>query len=205
MAKLKAPLLSLGATQQLGKTLVYFPWKGLNVVREYVIPANPKTAGQVTQRGYVTAGVLMVHTAQALVANALIAIDVLAYALLANQEASPRTWFNQFVKQYCDQHVAALQCAVFRDMVIAPGAAGVLDVDIEWTPEGVNDITAATWFYGTSPSALIYSVVATIAAGRATDSIAGLTTGQKYYVQLRPTAHADFVGVKSGIYHGVAG
>lgn len=205
MAKLKAPLLSLGATQQLGKTLVYFPWKGLNVVREYIIPANPKTSGQTTQRGYITAAVAMVHAAQGLAAQPLAAVDIIAYALLANQEASPRTWFNQFVKQYADQHVAALQCAIFRDMVIASGGAGELDVDLEWTPEGVNDITTATWFYGTSPSALIYSVAATIAAGRATDSLTGLTTGVKYYVQLRPTAHADFVGVRSGIYHGVAG
>ena len=205
MAKLKAPLLSMGATQQLGKTLVYFPWKGLNVVREYVVPANPKTALQVTQRGYITAAVLMVHTAQALAALNLAAVDIIAYTLLANQRATPRTWFNEFVKMYADQHVGGLQCAIFRDMVIAPGAAGVLDVDLEWTPEGVNDITTANWHYGTTPTALIYTVAATIVAGRATDSLAGLTTGVKYYVQLRATAHADFVGVRSGIYHGRAG
>ncbi|GAH96000.1 unnamed protein product, partial [marine sediment metagenome] len=37
MAKLKGPLFSLGASQQLGKALVFFGWKGLDVVREYVI------------------------------------------------------------------------------------------------------------------------------------------------------------------------
>lgn len=205
MAKLKAPLLSMGASQQLGKTLVFFPWKGLNVVREYVVPANPQTAGQVTQRGYVTAAVAMVHAAQALAANPLAAVDIISYALLANQQASPRTWFNEFVKQYVNQHVSSLKGAIFRDMVIATGAANQLDVDVEWTKEGANDITAATWYFGTSPTALIYTQAATIAAGRATDSLTGLTTGQKYYVQLRPSVHADFVGVRSGIYHGVAG
>src|SRR3989304_5419175 len=45
MAKLKAPLLSFGASGKLADTLVYFPWKGLAVVRSYVIPANPNTAG----------------------------------------------------------------------------------------------------------------------------------------------------------------
>jgi len=49
MAKLKAPLMSLGASGALGKALVFFGWKGLDVVREYVIPANPKTTAQNTQ------------------------------------------------------------------------------------------------------------------------------------------------------------
>jgi len=42
VSKLKAPLLSLGASGQIGKSLVFFGWKGLDVVREYVIPSNTK-------------------------------------------------------------------------------------------------------------------------------------------------------------------
>src|SRR3989304_1243517 len=57
MAKLKAPLLSFGASGKLADTLVYFPWKGLAVVRSYVIPANPNSAGQQTQRGIPTGAV----------------------------------------------------------------------------------------------------------------------------------------------------
>lgn len=52
MAILKAPLLSFGASGKIADTLVHFTWKGLNVVREHVIPANPRTAAQQTQRGY---------------------------------------------------------------------------------------------------------------------------------------------------------
>jgi len=50
MAIARTPLLSFGATGKLAKTLVFFPWKGLDVVREYVIPTNPNTAAQATQR-----------------------------------------------------------------------------------------------------------------------------------------------------------
>ena len=60
MAKLKAPLLSFGASGAIAKSLVYFPWKGLNVVREYVIPSNPKSTLQVTQRGYLAAAVAVI-------------------------------------------------------------------------------------------------------------------------------------------------
>ena len=48
-AKVEGPLFSLEARGQVGKALVYFPWKGRHVVRGYVSPANPKSALQ----GYV--------------------------------------------------------------------------------------------------------------------------------------------------------
>lgn len=52
MARVWAPLFGLDARGQLGKAIVYTMWKGINVVRRYIIPHNPKTADQVTQRGY---------------------------------------------------------------------------------------------------------------------------------------------------------
>ena len=54
MAIVKAPLLSLGASGQLGKALVFGTWKGLKTVRQHVEPANPNTADQQTQRTLVT-------------------------------------------------------------------------------------------------------------------------------------------------------
>jgi len=54
MAIVKAPLLSLGASGKLAGTLVASTWKGIKTMREYVKPANPKTAAQVTQRGLFT-------------------------------------------------------------------------------------------------------------------------------------------------------
>jgi len=57
MAVVKAPLLSLGASGQLGKALVFGTWKGLKTVRQHVEPANPNTADQQTQRALVTQGV----------------------------------------------------------------------------------------------------------------------------------------------------
>lgn len=55
MAILRTPLLSFGASGKLARTLVYFSWKGLDVVREYVVPTNPNTASQQTQRTLFTA------------------------------------------------------------------------------------------------------------------------------------------------------
>lgn len=57
MAILKAPLLSLDARGQFGKSIVYSGWKGLKTARQHVVPANPQTADQTTQRDKVTSGV----------------------------------------------------------------------------------------------------------------------------------------------------
>lgn len=51
MARLTAPLLSLGASGTIGKALVYASWKGIPYARVHVIPANPKTVGQQEVRG----------------------------------------------------------------------------------------------------------------------------------------------------------
>ena len=54
MSKLTAPLLSFSASGQIAKTMVASTWKGIPYMRKYVVPANPNTAAQQTQRGYVT-------------------------------------------------------------------------------------------------------------------------------------------------------
>jgi len=46
MCKVTMPLMSGSASGQLAKAIVHFGWKGLSVVRKYVIPANPKSADQ---------------------------------------------------------------------------------------------------------------------------------------------------------------
>jgi len=50
MAKPTAPLLSFGASGQLGKTLVYGSWRGRQYVRRHVTPSNPQSAEQTVTR-----------------------------------------------------------------------------------------------------------------------------------------------------------
>lgn len=50
MALLRGALLSFGARGQIGKTLVIGAWRGITYGREYVVPANPKSTGQVATR-----------------------------------------------------------------------------------------------------------------------------------------------------------
>jgi len=198
MAKLKAPLMSLGAQGQLGKALVYFGWKGINVVREYVIPANPRTTLQITQRGYLTDIVDKVHAAQGSDTHPLTAIDIRAFALLASVVQAATTWFNQVCRDGINQLVAGLREAIFTSAVTTPGA-DQLTVEI-WNL-GIAP-TAGKFWYGTTKTALINSVDSTPVGGSNAAIITLLTTGVKYFWQFRPTAPASLVGTRSGIYYG---
>lgn len=203
MAKLKGPLFSLGASQQLGKALVFFPWKGLNVVREYVVPSNPKTSGQTTQRGYLTSAVWLIHVAQAATPSPLDEEDIMAYALLASIRPTPRTWFNELVKQCVDQLKDALTCVVWRDGHLTPGANQLTFKIANLSRIGAVP-TNGDIFWGTSKTALIHSQACTPAQIQGGQAIVGLTTGVKYYAQYRPDTPVALIGANSGIYYGVA-
>lgn len=55
MAKVTAPLLSLGATGKIAGSLVFSTWKGIKTARQLVKPANPNTTAQQSQRSLFTA------------------------------------------------------------------------------------------------------------------------------------------------------
>ena len=202
MAKLKAPLLSLGASGQIGKSLVYFPWKGLDLAREYVVPSNPKSTAQGIQRGFMIACVAAIHAAQILATNWFKEPDKIAFAAWGSIFPTPRTWFNQVVKNWIDQRVAGLRSAIYHDVTVV-AQDGAIWIRWWFTADGVNNITEGYIYYGTSKTALVNRVVASVGDGDRVDNIVdGLTNGTKYYFQFRPTVHADFVGSRSGISHG---
>jgi hypothetical protein len=51
MAKVEGPLFSLEARGKVGDAIVFFPWKGRHVVRQWLKPTNPQS----TTQGYVRA------------------------------------------------------------------------------------------------------------------------------------------------------
>lgn len=102
MAKPKAPLFGFGASGQLGKAIVYGSWKGIDVAREYVIPANPQSSSQQTQRGKMTSAVAEWHDTT----NVLSATDKLAWNRLAGVQSPPRSGFNEFCKRLIDASIA---------------------------------------------------------------------------------------------------
>jgi len=50
MAKVTGPLYSMSARGKIADAMVFFPWKGVNAVREWLIPVNKMSADQGNQR-----------------------------------------------------------------------------------------------------------------------------------------------------------
>lgn len=199
MAKLKAPLLSLGASGALGKALVFFGWKGLDVVREYVIPANPQTTLQQTQRGYLTRAVAQIHSVQARALDPMSAADITAYALWGSTFATPRTWFNQCIKNAIDQYKNGNNANYCCAMVTTPAA---LQITIRANPSG--DPAHSTNYnvhWGTSKTALINVQNITRAQLQAGIAITAMPANTKIFIQLRASAPPGAVGNRSGIYY----
>ena len=209
MAKLKAPLFSFGASGKLADALVYFGWKGINVVRQYVIPANPKTALQTTQRGYVTDAVDHIHEAQADVGNPMLSADQVAYSALASAKGKIMTWFNMAVKLWVDVMVAGNTPIIYHEGVVGDKTANSINISIRITEETPNDLSDGKFYFGTSKTNLIHSKDGTVVAGTVVnltdeDCSAFLTAGTKYYWQFRPDTGDPCEGADSGIYHFVA-
>lgn len=93
MAKVTGPLFSISATGKLSNALVYFPWKGRHVVRQWLKPANPKSADQGDQRlicGALGRSVSPIHTTSAFAADVRLFMAVGA------------TWVSEMVKYMID-------------------------------------------------------------------------------------------------------
>ena len=142
MAKLKAPLLSLGAAGAIGKSMVFFNWKGIDAVREYVIPANPKSTPQQTQRGYMIDCVAAIHAAQAVADHPFGELDQLSQALKGSLFPTPRTWFNTIVRTWLKQRVAGLRSVIYHGGEVVEGNT-TLTISSDHTADGDNEITAA--------------------------------------------------------------
>jgi len=206
MAKLKAPLMSLGASGKLGDALVFFGWKGLDVVREYVIPTNPKSAAQTTQRGYLADAVAAIHAAQGLAANPLDADDQIALALLGSTHAKPRTWFNEMVKLWNDCKVAGTTPIVYSDGGCTTPTVAAVTLIAYLNEETGSDLTAGKFYMGKTKTNLIHAVAGVVTPGVTVDltaeDISGwASAGDKIYWQFRPDALDDCEGANSGIYH----
>lgn len=154
MAKLSGPLFSLSAGGQLAKTLVYSRWKGIPDVRSYVVPSNPKSSGQQTQRGYFTDSVDAWHT------TGLTADDIEAWNRAANNAPRPQSGFNRFVGLLTDLFVAGLtpgdQAMGFQGAVTDSGT-GQVDMVVH---EGGN-AAHVNFKWGYTPTSLINTAAAT--------------------------------------------
>jgi hypothetical protein len=152
VAKVRAPLFSLEARNQLGKQIVFFPWKGVNAVRSYAVPANPRTAAQTAQRNRLAVTLEAIQLLRVHPSQALLEADYSAYRNLASVYAKPMTWMNAICKSCVDSQVAGHLPLISHHEIMGAPAAGTLNPALcLWG----SDVKAVDCYYGRTPSALI--------------------------------------------------
>ena len=197
MAKTRAPLFGFGASGKLGKALVFGTWKGLDVAREYVIPANPQTAAQTTQRGYLGDAVDAWHDAT----NVLTATDKSAWNRFAGALSSAMSGFNAFTRYYVNELVAGGTPGHFFGVTNVTLTHNAFKADID---DSLGGVLVVTLRVGNSKT--FFSASATDAQVAGLTSFAAFDTGFPAGTTVYYYFEAGTVGVnykRSGLYTGL--
>lgn len=190
MAKVNAPLLSFEARGQIAKAVVYFPWKGINAVRQYVVPANPQSDDQTTQRNRMTAAVAEWHGA------AYSALDVTAWNRYAGVLAKIMSGFNAMCKKYIEESILGNAWERLFNATTGGVTATGFDVIVKKAVGG----NAPTVHYGTRKTHFPDSeTLNDLGDGRWSKELAGLTAETLYYFYFDVgTSETDYA--RTGIY-----
>lgn len=198
MAKTTAPLFGFGASGQLAEAIVYGHWKGIGYARKYVVPANPNTAAQSTQRGYMADAVDAWHTVGA---EALEAADKLAWNRYAGV-LGPMSGFNAFCKEWMDEAVAGgTPAGHFFNMDVTAATHNAFAADID---SDVGGTPTATLHLGVSKTFFPYTDTAALSSGNAafTAGDTGFAAGETVYFWVEVgTPGSDWI--RSGLYTAV--
>lgn len=190
MAKVTAPLFSFSASGQIAKSLVYMKWKGIDDVRKYVIPANPKSANQLIQRGYFEDGVTEWQGA------AFNTLDVAAWNRLASIQSKVMSGFNVMMKKFVDEAILGNTWTRLHTVVVSAigtngftvavaSAAGAPGTSIVWG-------TSKTYFAG-------YADMVDGGAGTWSYAIGGLIPDTEYFFWILRGATGVNYG-RTGLY-----
>jgi len=99
MAKVTGPLYSMTASGKIADAMVFFGWKGISVVRQWLKPANPMTEDQGDVRLLLGA---LGASAKAAKVTSLYRVDAGTYAGVSN------TWVSKMVKYLRDNIFPAI-------------------------------------------------------------------------------------------------
>ncbi len=186
MAKTKGPLFSISASGALAKTLVYGAWKGIDYVRQYVIPANPKTEDQQEQRGFFTTAIDAWHV------DGYTKDDVTAWNLYALAQKIAASGFNMFVKLYVLAKVAVKTWGALTDCIIESILASCsVTIDVP------SDLTGILYI-GTSKTSMLTQFVGAYVDPGYTFTVIDLLADTRYYFYIANTIADE--EARTGIY-----
>lgn len=196
LSKVTSPFFGFHASQQINKSLVYFVWKGLNVVRSWVKPSDPNTAGQQAVRLDFASIVDSWHNA------AMNNDDHTAWNTAASAvKYKPQSGFNRMIGVYRAIYEAGVTISYLWTYTNVAHAANAWSAT--WITSNHTAGDTYTMYYGTSPTSLWRSTSGVHLAGTVTIGPFNTTlaAGTKMYFKL---VEMDVLGTtmvgSSGIY-----
>lgn len=178
MAKVTAPLFGFTASGKLADALCFFRWKGIDCARKYVVPNNPQTADQTTQRNAFTSCVSAWRN------YFTVAQGRTAWNRTATVGPKPMSGFNAFIAAAV-QIITGDADASFASTCTAASSEAVTWAMLNLDDGGQGDESGdfEVWV-GDSPDSLLYLETKTIIAGYVLSSDLGDVDDIKY-VKLR--------------------
>ncbi len=175
MAKVIMPLLSDSARGAIAESLVYFPWKGIHAVRGYVVPANPNTAAQQEQRGFLREAVLEWRTL------GFTAGDKTAYNAWATLDPRPMSGFNKYMGMNLLARVVPKGWTYPFNVVVTTPAAGQITLLVK--VKGDVATYSSKGYFDTKQGGTLVSVPGSWVEGEVAYEIfpSGLASGVWYW------------------------
>jgi hypothetical protein len=195
MAKVIGPFGGFGASQSVGKTYTFFPWKGLNVVRRWVKGANPNTEAQQLQRNNFEALVLQWHSATET------AVDKVAWNKAASiVRYKPQSGFNRFIGIYRSYFFAGKTHSFLDSYTNQSTVNNAFGCALEVQGHVASDVY--TLYYGDSPSSLWHTDTGVYGAGEVVISALDtkMAVGARIYFQMIQTRPDVGEVGRTGIY-----
>ena len=179
MATVTSPLHGRVARGQLGKALVFFPWKGINAVRSYVVPANPKTAVQQQKRSWFADAVAYYRS------GSYTGEDKTAFKFWALVESRAMSGFNKYVSLNMNIRNAGKVFAYPWSVEVTKPGAGQITVTCK-----VKDNTetyTVTAYFDTAQGGTLYTQTLTwnAATSRYEGTRTGLGSGVRYWIRIK--------------------
>jgi len=177
MAKVTGALLSLGARGQIGKALVFSNWKGIGTARQHVVPANPQTAGQITQRTRMTD---VVACWKQRVVEAELRTG---WNLAASLGATVQSGFNAFTSAMATEAADEPAFCVYDVDLVDPGT-DLKVVSYDQTASIAGGVTIERWLGLTAKSLALIDTKTTV-GGAATETFELTPREYSGFVQFR--------------------
>lgn len=181
MAIVTGPLFSLTGRQSVGKTLVFYRSRGLNLTRQWVKPKNPQTPAQVTRRALFTAAA--VHWRDLAKGT-----DKEGYALLAAQNPAKFTNYSAFMATWLgiadlEVQFQGIVCQLAVTLATSSPWALTIAAKLYDLAGTLKTATEPTAHYGKTPSTTEGTLALTNVGGTLSAS-GNMTDGEARYVRL---------------------